>query len=504
MGRKISVDSATLMNKGLEVIEASWLFGFAADAIDVVVHPQSVIHSMVEYRDGSVVAQLGTPGHAYAHCLCARLPGAHRQRRRAPRLPVAGQPDLREARRPPLPCLPLAYDALRAGQSATIALNAANEIAVEAFLDRRLPFKSIAVVIEETLQHTATAGVREIADVLRTRPRRTRDRRSARARRGCRRLTMNLLFTIAAFAVTLGVLIVIHELGHYWVARRCNVKVLRFSIGFGRPLLRWVRGPDRTEWVLAAVPLGGYVRMLDERDTDSGPVSAQDLPRAFNRQPVGKRIAIVLAGPLANLLLAVAVYWFLNLIGVLEPRAVVAQPTAGTPAAQAQLREGDLVVNAAGTEVRSWNDLNWILLREAVDRREVDLVVRGADGVDARSAARPARCLCGGRRGQSTRAHRPGTVWRAAAARAHHRRQRGAGCRVAGRRPRARGGPPAGALGARPQRARRGRAGQGARAADRARRAAAAGGRHAGARDRQQWPRRRPHRRAIVGTSPSS
>ena len=191
---------------------------------------------------------------------------------------------------------------------------------------------------------------------------------------------MNLLFTIAAFAVTLGVLIVIHELGHYWVARRCDVKVLRFSIGFGRPLLRWVRGPDRTEWVLAAVPLGGYVRMLDERDADSVPVSAEDLPRAFNRQSVGRRISIVLAGPLANLLLAVAVYWGLNLVGVLEPRAVVAQPTAGTPAAQAQLREGDLVLNAADNEVRSWNDLKWILLRSAVERREVDMVVSGSDG----------------------------------------------------------------------------------------------------------------------------
>jgi regulator of sigma E protease len=192
---------------------------------------------------------------------------------------------------------------------------------------------------------------------------------------------MNLLFTIAAFAITLGVLIVVHELGHYWVARRCDVKVLRFSIGFGRPLLRWVRGADRTEWVLAAVPLGGYVRMLDERDTESGPIGAEDAPRAFNRQPVGRRIAIVLAGPVANLLLAVVVYWVLNMVGVLEPRAVVAQPTAGSPAARALLREGDLVLDAADTEVRSWNDLNWILLREAVERRKVPLVVRGTDGV---------------------------------------------------------------------------------------------------------------------------
>jgi regulator of sigma E protease len=192
---------------------------------------------------------------------------------------------------------------------------------------------------------------------------------------------MNVLFTLAAFVVTLGVLIVIHELGHYWMARRCNVKVLRFSIGFGRPLLRWIRGADRTEWVLAAIPLGGFVRMLDERDHDGAPIEPADLPSAFNRQTVGKRIAIVLAGPVANLLLAVAVYWFLNVVGVLEPRAVVARPAEGTPAAQSMLREGDLVLSAAGVEVRSWNDLNWILLREAVDRNEVPLLVRSTDGV---------------------------------------------------------------------------------------------------------------------------
>ncbi len=108
--------------------------------------------------------------------------------------------------------------------------------------------------------------------------------------------------------------------------KKSGVKVLRFSIGFGRPLARWVRGPDRTEWVLSALPLGGYVRMLDERDPECLPIEAADLPRAFNRQSVSKRIAIVLAGPVANLLLAVAVYWFLSVVGVFEPAAVVGTP----------------------------------------------------------------------------------------------------------------------------------------------------------------------------------
>lgn len=192
---------------------------------------------------------------------------------------------------------------------------------------------------------------------------------------------MTLLGTVLAFLVTLGVLIVIHELGHYGVARLCGVKVLRFSIGFGRPLFKAVRGPDRTEWVVAAIPLGGYVRMLDERDDDGGPVPVADLPRAFNRQSVWRRIAIVLAGPLANLLLAVAVYWALNVFGVMEPKAVVAQPAASTPAARAGLQRGDLIVAIDDEPVRSWNEVNWLILQHAVARHAVDLTVERADGV---------------------------------------------------------------------------------------------------------------------------
>ncbi len=190
---------------------------------------------------------------------------------------------------------------------------------------------------------------------------------------------MNFLITLAAFLVTLGLLIVIHELGHYWVARWCGVKVLRFSIGFGRPIARWTRGPDRTEWVISALPLGGYVRMLDERDPDAGPVPASDLPRAFNRQSVGKRFVIVLAGPVANLLLAVGVYWVLNVVGVYEPRATLGAPPAASAAAQAGVRAGDTVTEVDGTAIRSWNELRWLLLQKAVDRAPIAVEVEGAD-----------------------------------------------------------------------------------------------------------------------------
>ena len=191
---------------------------------------------------------------------------------------------------------------------------------------------------------------------------------------------MNLLTTLLAFFVAVGVLIVAHELGHYAVARLCGVKVLRFSVGFGRPLLRKVIGPDRTEWVICAIPYGGYVKMLDERDPECGPLSTAEQTRAFNRQSVGRRSAIVAAGPVANLLLAVTFYWLINVTGTLEPAPLLAAPHAGTLAAQAGLREGDLVLTQGGRAVRSWNDLRWALMQSGMGGTAVLLTVRGNDG----------------------------------------------------------------------------------------------------------------------------
>jgi regulator of sigma E protease len=195
---------------------------------------------------------------------------------------------------------------------------------------------------------------------------------------------MGILTTILAFLVAIGVLIVVHELGHYSVARWCGVKVLRFSLGFGRPIARWTLGPDRTEWVIAAFPYGGYVRMLDERETDGEPIDPGDLPRAFNRQSLARRAAIVVAGPAANLLLAIGIYFVMNLIGVTDGRARVASPAAGTPAAAAGLREGDLVLQVDGEAIRSWKGLGWELMRKALDHARAELQVRGADGGERR------------------------------------------------------------------------------------------------------------------------
>lgn len=185
--------------------------------------------------------------------------------------------------------------------------------------------------------------------------------------------------TILAFLFALTVLIFVHELGHYAVARACGVKVLRFSIGFGRPLLRWRMGADRTEWVIAAIPLGGYVRMLDERDEEGDSRSRQnllDVHRSFNRQSLSRRSAIVAAGPMANFLLAIAIYAFIAWTGVDEPAPVLAPPPAGSSAAQAGLLEGDRLVAVAGRPVQSMPEARLRLLEAMVGQSRVPVTLR--------------------------------------------------------------------------------------------------------------------------------
>ena len=200
-----------------------------------------------------------------------------------------------------------------------------------------------------------------------------------------------MLMTVVAFVVALGILIAVHEYGHYRVAVACGVKVLRFSVGFGQPLLRWQPKGSPTEFVIGAFPLGGYVRMLDEREA---PVPEHERHLAFNTQPLRARAAIVAAGPVANLLLAVLLYASVNWMGMQEPMAYLARPVQGSIAESAGLQGGELVRNAAlgGDEVRpvrSFDDLRWMLTRGALDGQSVRLELESTPGASLRTVVLP-------------------------------------------------------------------------------------------------------------------
>ena len=187
------------------------------------------------------------------------------------------------------------------------------------------------------------------------------------------------MLTLIAFVLALGVLIAVHEYGHYRVAVACGVKVLRFSIGFGKTLYRWQPKGSATEFVIGAFPVGGYVKMLDEREA---PVSGQERHLAYNTQPLRSRAAIVAAGPLANLLLAALLYAVVNWTGVQLPVAILASPEAGSAAERAGLIGGERVQRAGfdggqTQEIQSFEDLRWFLTRGALEGRDVRLLVLG-------------------------------------------------------------------------------------------------------------------------------
>ena len=185
---------------------------------------------------------------------------------------------------------------------------------------------------------------------------------------------MEFLGPVIWLIVALGVLITFHEFGHFWVARRCNVRVLRFSVGFGRAL--WSRrGADGTQYQIAAIPLGGYVKMLDEREA---PVAPAERDQAFNRKPVGQRIAIVAAGPIFNLIFAVAAFWLMFVVGIPETRPVIGQTTG--IAAEAGLQEKDLIVRVDQRRTETWTHALLGLMAPALDRRPVTVEVEDKDG----------------------------------------------------------------------------------------------------------------------------
>ncbi|RON19983.1 RIP metalloprotease RseP [Pseudomonas brassicacearum] len=183
---------------------------------------------------------------------------------------------------------------------------------------------------------------------------------------------MSALYMIVGTLVALGVLVTFHEFGHFWVARRCGVKVLRFSVGFGMPLLRW-HDKKGTEFVVAAIPLGGYVKMLDERE---GEVPADQLEHSFNRKSVRQRIAIVAAGPIANFLLAMVFFWVLAMLGSAQVRPVIGAVETGSIAAKAGLTAGQEIVAIDGEPTIGWASVNLQLVRRLGESGSLQLLVR--------------------------------------------------------------------------------------------------------------------------------
>lgn len=190
---------------------------------------------------------------------------------------------------------------------------------------------------------------------------------------------IGLIQTVCAFILALGILITFHEFGHYWVARKCNVKILRFAVGFGRPLWRGVFTGDNTEFVIGVFPLGGYVKMLDERE---GFVPEQERARAFNNKSLGERIAIVAAGPVFNFIFAVLAYWFVYVIGVTGLKPVISSVEEGSVAMQAGFRAEDEITEINGQETLTWNTAMEILVAGVIERNAATVGVKDIRGFE--------------------------------------------------------------------------------------------------------------------------
>ncbi len=187
---------------------------------------------------------------------------------------------------------------------------------------------------------------------------------------------LEIVYSVLAFIVAIGVLVTVHEFGHFWVARKMGVKVLRFSVGFGKPLWRRTSPRDGTEYVIASLPLGGYVKMLDERE---GEVAADELDQAFNRKSVWRRIAIVVAGPAFNFLFAIVAYYLIFLVGVSGVKPVVGEIANPSPAYTAGVQQGEQILSVNGVDTPTWDKARFTLLDEAVSAEKIVLQVQGRD-----------------------------------------------------------------------------------------------------------------------------
>ena len=347
MGSKITIDSATLMNKGLEIIEARWLFDIPAENIEVVIHPESIVHSMVEFADGSIKAQLSPPDMRlpiqYALSYPDRFPNANLPRIDWDKLSslTFGRADLTR-----FPCLKLAMEALNKGGTYPAVLCAADEVAVGLFLSHRIGFTDISRVVEETMDsHQATYHPSLIGDT------------------GCRclgqgicqetgRRPMSISVSILIFIGVLLIVVITHEMGHFFASKAAGVKVLEFAIGFPPKIFSIKRG--ETDYSLNLIPLGAFVRTAGESDpTVTGSLAS--------KSPL-VRIFVYLAGPLTNVLLAFILFavFFLIPAQVIvgsQSGAEVGSVTKGSPAYEAGVETGDIILEIDGTQIHRSDDM---------------------------------------------------------------------------------------------------------------------------------------------------
>ena len=335
MGGKITIDSATLMNKGLELIEAHHLFGTPYDRIDVVVHPQSIVHSYVLLCDGAALAHLGHPDMRVPISYALHYPERVDVPVRPLDLAEIGALTFEPVDTEAFPCLRLAREAAAAGGTAPCVLNAANEVAVHAFLNGRLDFLGIPAVIETALERLPGRPRARLRVAPRGRPRGPRGR--VRADRGAH---VSWLLAFLGFAA----LIILHEFGHFAAAKAIGMRVERFSLFFP-PLLAKIRRGE-TEYAIGAIPLGGYVKITGMSPHEE--LSPEVAPRAYLNQPPWKRIVVIAAGPAMNLLIAFLLGWAIIAFHGVAVNDLVVDQVQTNSAAVNQLRSGDKVISIDG------------------------------------------------------------------------------------------------------------------------------------------------------------
>ena len=366
MGRKITIDSSTMVNKGLEVMEAQWLFGVPAEKVQVIVQPQSIIHSMVEFKDGAVMAQLGSPDMRLPIQYALYYP--ERRELNTERLDfyelaniTFEKPDMETFKG-----LKLAYEAAARGGNIPTALNAANEVAVARFLDRKIKYLDIPDIIEYAMNEVDYINNPTVEQILSTQKIVTDMIES--------RLVLNVFLAI----LVLSIIVIVHEFGHFIIAKANGITVVEFSIGFGPKLIHFRKG--ETEYCIKALPFGGACTMLgdeflemsviqseednDEELTDEEKEAKKrklaiengyDMEKSFASKSVWARIAVIAAGPVFNFLLAfVCAVVIVGSLGYDPCDIDVIKDNS--PATEAGLQEGDVITKVNGHKVTFYRD----------------------------------------------------------------------------------------------------------------------------------------------------